>query len=276
LKLCCYSAAVLKYPLNKALEYIAKAGYSYVEFLSCNPSVSRSLWGFEGHTLPIGNGAKRASLKEKLKALDLKAVTVCPLYEDANYLSLDKNVKKKTMKITRDHIDFGQDLEMKLISIFLGEFRKGSFFQAWDACVETMREVGDYAKSSGITVVIENGAVHRHLVTVPEDLAKLIDDINHPAVKAIADLANAVMGCEDPVLLVRVLGNRIRHVHTGDNEGGVLFQHLTPGKGKVPYAECYRALKEIGYEGYVSVEIFNPEDPLGAMIEGKKVIERYL
>jgi sugar phosphate isomerase/epimerase len=66
---------------------------------------------------------------------------------------------------------------------------------------------------------------------------------------------------------VEVLGDRLRHVHLSDNFGD-LDAHLLPGEGDFDFPAAYAALKDVGYQGYLSAEILmfgaNPVPPAPA------------
>ncbi len=53
---------------------------------------------------------------------------------------------------------------------------------------------------------------------------------------------------------IRMFGKRIKALHLHDNNG-FSDQHLLPGQGTVDWAETFRALKEIGFDGYYNYEL---------------------
>ena len=55
---------------------------------------------------------------------------------------------------------------------------------------------------------------------------------------------------KDPVGVIAPNLEHIIHVHTSENDRG------TPGKGHVPWAETFKALKEGGYDGWYVIEAF--------------------
>jgi D-psicose/D-tagatose/L-ribulose 3-epimerase len=57
------------------------------------------------------------------------------------------------------------------------------------------------------------------------------------------------VGCIGPNLDV------IRHVHVSENDRG------TPGKGHVPFAEIFKALKTGGYDQWLTIEAFGRSLP---------------
>ena len=48
----------------------------------------------------------------------------------------------------------------------------------------------------------------------------------------------------------------IRHVHLEDIAATRVHQHIVPGEGAIDLAPVLGALREIGYEGWVTVELY--------------------
>ena len=53
---------------------------------------------------------------------------------------------------------------------------------------------------------------------------------------------------------IRYFKDHVRVLHLHDNNGES-DQHLIPGQGTIPWGEVFKALKEIGYDGYYNYEI---------------------
>ena len=59
--------------------------------------------------------------------------------------------------------------------------------------------------------------------------------------------------------LIRVYGQRLRHVHIHDNKGGHLDLHLPIGAGNIDYLHLVKVLKASGYDGTITLEVFTPD-----------------
>ncbi len=57
-----------------------------------------------------------------------------------------------------------------------------------------------------------------------------------------------------PNVSVYRLGKHLLHLHVSDNDG-VTNVHWRPGMGKIDWKEMFIALKEVGYDGVVSIEL---------------------
>jgi sugar phosphate isomerase/epimerase len=54
-------------------------------------------------------------------------------------------------------------------------------------------------------------------------------------------------------------GSRIMHVHLHDNKGGAADLHLPVGAGVIDIPSHLAALKKIGYDGTITLEVFTPD-----------------
>jgi sugar phosphate isomerase/epimerase len=54
-------------------------------------------------------------------------------------------------------------------------------------------------------------------------------------------------------------GVRLRHVHLHDNKGGHADLHLALGAGNIDVAGQIALLKQHGYDGTITLEVFSPD-----------------
>ena len=69
------------------------------------------------------------------------------------------------------------------------------------------------------------------------------------------DLSHSSTAGQDPVAMVRELGDRLAHVHIADGSGSAKDEHLIPGRGNQPCAEFLTLVGESDFAGEVVVEI---------------------
>ena len=84
------------------------------------------------------------------------------------------------------------------------------------------------------------------------DGIELIEKINHPNFKLHLDV-KAMSGSEsDPLAdVIKASAKHLYHYHANDPN------LLGPGMGEVDHRPLIAALKEINYDGYLSVEVFD-------------------
>jgi len=124
-----------------------------------------------------------------------------------------------------------------------------------DAEFDHAREVhsaaGDYARKSNVTFALE--AVNRfesYFATTMAELDRYVNSLNHPSVKSMFDTFHANIEESDPVAAYTNHKANVVHVHISENDRGV------PGRGHVPWADTFKALKKGGYDNWLTIEAF--------------------
>lgn len=88
------------------------------------------------------------------------------------------------------------------------------------------------------------------------------------------DFSHAAIAHDDVMQMKRNLGPRLRHIHLGDGTGTFMDEHLVPGRGRMPVAECLEELAAEGWDGIIAAEVgtrkstpAQREDDLRATVE---------
>ena len=119
--------------------------------------------------------------------------------------------------------------------------------------IDALSRLGDYAGHHNIILTLENVLLPQEIVYTSEQLADIIDAVNHPHVRALFDSGHANRVGKDSASFVRTLGNRLSHVHINDNDGSCdLHQQL--GAGSVDFSSLFAALDGSDFTGAVVVE----------------------
>ena len=87
----------------------------------------------------------------------------------------------------------------------------------------------------------------------PEEHKKLIDAFSSPNVCAVWDFGHANLANKDHVKAIETLGRRIKGTHVHNNFGAI-DDHLPPSMGKVDWKDVMTALRNTGFEGYLTTE----------------------
>ena len=91
-----------------------------------------------------------------------------------------------------------------------------------------------------------------------EDAAAMADRIGSHRVKSLADMFHMNIEEADMAAPIVAASAQLGYVHTADNN------RLQPGAGCLDFAPTFRALKEIGYKGCISIECTALGGPLAA------------
>ena len=127
-----------------------------------------------------------------------------------------------------------------------------SYDDAWASARDIFRECSKLAGQFGGNLCIE--PIHAPLtnfINTPEEAVRMVRDVGHPSFRWILDtFAMNLQGVDIPVS-IRQYGDSLAHVHLNDNNKS------WPGSGSVDFMSIASALKDIGYDGYLSVEVFD-------------------
>lgn len=128
------------------------------------------------------------------------------------------------------------------------------------SAVAGLKAAAPMLEKNGITAVIE---VLNTYVDHPKynlyrvgDAAKLIDAVGSPNVKILFDIYHVQIMEGNLIPLIRQNIKRIGHFHIGDNPG----RHQ-PGTGEINYRNVFKAIYDLGYDGYAALE-YGPTIPL--------------
>ena len=123
--------------------------------------------------------------------------------------------------------------------------------------IEFLQTVAQYAqKEAGTDAMIEpiNRYETRFYYTL-DDGAEVIREVGSPNLKLLADIFHMSMEEVSIPDAIRKNGSLIRHFHLGDSN------RLMPGQGHTDFRAAFKALHEVGYEGYCALECSTPGEP---------------
>jgi sugar phosphate isomerase/epimerase len=115
-----------------------------------------------------------------------------------------------------------------------------------------LAELGDLAEmaaGAGATIVLEPlNRYETHLVRTLDQGAEYCRRINRPTIRIMADFFHMNLEEPDIAASLRESAPFIRHVHVADSN------RVQPGRGHLDFRPGFRALKDAGYDGFVSLE----------------------
>ncbi|MGE0129432.1 MAG: sugar phosphate isomerase/epimerase family protein [Blastocatellales bacterium] len=261
-----------KWEWKTILDQAAQNGYAAIEM--------RGLMGeMDLAKSPQFTGAK---LKESLKDLDALGLKISDLGASTNMHEPDAARRARQMDEAKRFIELAHQLRSPYVRVFPNQLVKGEERKATiDRIVAGLRELGDHAKGSAVTVIVES---HGEFVTAPL-LLEIIKGANHPNVAFLWDAHHTCVAGEKPAETFKQLGRYVRHTHLkdsrapkGDEKGR---QYVLTGSGEVPIKETVKVLAAGGYKGYYAFEWekrWHPEieDPEIAIPHYAKVMSGYL
>lgn len=124
--------------------------------------------------------------------------------------------------------------------------------QAVEFAVDTFRRAQNAIADSGVKLCLEPLApAETDFITTCDEAIEILDRLDHPNFRLHLDV-KAMSSEAIPIPdLIRRHAGRIGHFHANDaNRRG-------PGFGDIDFVPIFRALRDCGYGGWVSVEVFD-------------------
>ncbi len=219
--------------------------------------------GYDGVEIPLFEGTPEhyAWLGGELDKLGLGRTSVSVLGAGCNSLSPDKAQQKAALERTKWAIDCNAALGSPILAGPMhsehGGFSGAPLTKQERArAISFHRKAGDYAAKKNVKFALE--ALNRFECYIFNTMAQLgdyLDEVDHPAIKAMYDTFHANIEEKDPVAAVKAIKRHLIHVHISENDRG------TPGRGHVPWDKTYAALRAAKYDGWMTIEAFGSAMP---------------
>ncbi|WP_237227979.1 sugar phosphate isomerase/epimerase family protein [Rubinisphaera sp. JC750] len=215
-------------------------------------------WGYDGVELPMFDfdleRNKKVGAKLDELGLGRTAVTVCTAEE--NPISPDPAIRQAGLARLKSAIDACQAAGATHlcgpIHSALGEFSgQGRTEDEWNWAKEILSQAADYAAQANVTLVAEYlNRFECYFLNCAEDCAKFCREVNHPSLKMMYDSFHANIEEKNIREAVQACKDQMVHVHISEND------RSTPGEGNIRWDETFAALKEVDYDGWMTIEAF--------------------
>jgi D-psicose/D-tagatose/L-ribulose 3-epimerase len=214
--------------------------------------------GFDGFEVPFFEPSKveAAEIRRALSENGLECNGCCLLPEWLSPISEDAGVRRKTRDHLRECVQVTAEMGARLmggpiyapVGYLPGRRRTQD---EWKWAVECFQSLGDVLDSCGVTLAIEPlNRFETYFLNTAADAGRLCDEVNHPRIGVLLDTFHTNIEEKDVAVAFQDLGGRLRHIHACENDRGI------PGTGHVDFPGIGRALKEIQYDGWLTIESF--------------------
>lgn len=249
-------------PYDDGIRRIAKLGFKAVELIAWNraaldeyytPATIKNLRGViadeglilsEFVTTPKGmasadKGARDAAVEHFKRAVEV-AVELGT--------GIMNSVSSYPFEIPAPHITVLPHVQM-----FQADYPPGlDWQQNWLDYVDVIRRCCAICEDAGLKFALEPHP-HRYM-TGAASMLRLIEHVQSPVLGMNLDPSHLFPLGELSDAVVYQLGSRIFHCHFSDNDG-LTNVHWRPGQGKIDWEALMRALKSVGFDGVISIEL---------------------
>jgi D-psicose/D-tagatose/L-ribulose 3-epimerase len=193
-----------------------------------------------------------------LSKYQLSCTSICGIFNLERDLSAaDRSARQAAVQYAKDCVDLAVSVGAAHVIIVPSPVGKlsptSSAEEEWNFAVESVKEVGEYALSENINLVIE--ALNRYETYLVSNLSTALDfvqEVNVDSVKIMADLFHMNIEERNNRDSLIKIAPYLAHVHLADNT------REAAGLGKIDFGEVVQTLKEINYTGPLTMEFLPP------------------
>ena len=192
-------------------------------------------------------------MAETRRALTDHGLTIACVDTSCRFHSLHASEREAAMAEAERMSDLAAELGAPGIRVFGDTIQPGADRDStrnWIA--ESIRKTADRTAQKGVQVWIET---HGDFVAAGETAA-ILRQCGSPSIGVVWDPVNSLVAIGEPLVDgAALLRSAIRHIHVKDfrrSANGV--QYVLTGQGAFPWHDLSAALKQLGYNGFVSFE----------------------
>jgi D-psicose/D-tagatose/L-ribulose 3-epimerase len=215
--------------------------------------------GYDGVEIPIFEGRPDAyrTMGQRLSEMGLRRTAVGVIQsEDANPMSAVEEHRRTGIDHLKWMVDCAAEAGVETLcgpffqplAVFSGT---GATDAEWRYMVAAHKAMSEHAEGTGVALAVEPlNRFECYALNTLEQATRLVGLVGSSRYGCMLDTFHANIEERDTGAAIRAAGKAINHVHVSENDRGV------PGAGHVNFRDAFKALKEIGYDGWMVVESF--------------------
>lgn len=206
-------------------------------------------------------------LEALVKTTENYGLEISEVVVQQDVVTLNTELRNDRINLVKECIKAADQVGVETINLFTGPApwdpnapvisRDLTEGEAWSLVIEAFDEFVDTAEKCGVHLAVE--AVFGHLCHDYYTMKELLERFNSKYLGVNMDPSHYALYRNDVPWVVERFGRRIKHVHMKDVVGkpgihGEDFIFPLLGEGIVDWRKFLKALKDIGYDGFLSVE----------------------
>ena len=265
IKLAFSTNAFKRYSLDDSIKEIAKVGYSGVEILCDIPhAYARTFTDDQAREL------KKTLMSSNMQISNLNAFTLYAIGDTYHPSWIEDSSREMRIEHTIECIRLAKKIGAKHLSTEPGGPVPASSssssqqqYQDIDRLekifLDGLIRISKTADEENIKVLIEPepGLLIENSRQFKNFMTKII---NSKYIRLNFDIGHFYCVNEDPAKVVYELSDYIEHFHLADISHTRIHHHLIPGRGSIDFRSVFDAMDDIGYQGFVTVELYPYQD----------------
>jgi D-psicose/D-tagatose/L-ribulose 3-epimerase len=215
-------------------------------------------WGFDGVEVPLFRPAEfpAQEIRRATEAQGLECNVCSVLVKGLSLIDDDPEVRRATVEHLRDSIRTAADAGVRTIAGplycpvgYLPGRRRTT--DEWNRAIDGYHAIAPTLEENAVVIAIEPlNRFETYFLNTAADAAALCEGIGHSHVGVLFDTFHANIEEKNIADGYRTVGKHLKHVHTCENDRGI------PGSGHVEWASVFQALRDVRYDGWLTIESF--------------------
>jgi D-psicose/D-tagatose/L-ribulose 3-epimerase len=215
--------------------------------------------GFDGVEVPIfeGDEAHYKSIGRAIERAGLQCSTITVCLADANPISPDAAERRRALERLKWVLDMtaalGGDVLCGPYYAPLGVFSGLEPNEdEKNRAAEVLRAGAEHARTLNVRIAVEFLCrFETYFLNTARDADAFVRRVKHPSLGMMYDTFHANIEEKDPPAALAAAREHLIHFHISENDRG------TPGSGHVQWRETFKTLRQIGYDGWLTIEAFS-------------------
>ena len=214
-------------------------------------SKEAGLDGIEIHDFPTQKDAEEFAALASEVGLEIHSVMAGSHWE-LPLSSTDEDVRRRGVEGIKHSLQVAKWAGAPVVLVVPGVVNDDvSYAAAYELSRKSLLELLPTVEELGVTMLLEN--VWNKFLLSPLEFRDFVDSFESPFVQAYFDVGNILL-YGYPHQWIEILGPRIKRVHVKDFDVGSR-QFVSLLSGSVDWARVMNALRGIGYNSYLTVEV---------------------
>ena len=231
MNLSCSTCCIPKYDLDGALALFTSAGYGYFETFTT----------WTGGQLDVYK-VDREYVKQKMSEYGIKLSSL----NIENFVAEDDKAFAERLERQKHNINWAVELGCKKVNFKGGKRTEEDMVYL----IRGIRELAEYCAELPVEICIANHFGNR--IENIDDLDRIFSEVDYPNVGVLVDIGHYYSSQVDIPALIKKYAEKIKLVHVKDQIGR---QSVPFGTGDIDNHGLLRLLHDLGYDGFVVVEI---------------------
>jgi len=264
MKLAFSTNAYLNFAFPDVAARLAKIGYTGLELMADVPHAWPA-YLLESQKVAIREAMQKNGLQfSNVNAFMMHAVNDSrQKYWHPSWIEPDTHYRQIRIDHTKRALTLAKELGAPCITTEPGGPLEG---RTWNEClklfVEMLKPVVEHAEKVGVPLLVEPEP--DLLIETADQYLEFASKISSPFLGLNFDIGHSYCVKDDPAATIHKLAPLIRHVHLEDIAATRVHHHLIPGEGVIDFQATLKALKDVNYNGWVTIELYtyheNPDD----------------